>query len=648
LSRQWDFFLAHAGEDSGPATELYEYLSHDARVFLDSHCLLLGDDWDRELPRAQKMSLITVVLISSRSGHAYYQRDEIAFAIDMARQDPTKHRVVPVFLDRASARRDEIPYGMRLKHGLFVEDVAGLEEVAKRLLALLKTVRESSSSATPTEAEPGLGVSGTVAGFVGPTERGPVEPVLVTRWSEYQEIFGVPLDAEVSFLAHSVRGFFENGGGRAYIVRVVAKDATSASTPPAAIGDGAVLRVQARSAGSWANRLSIRVQNGTRTGLRIMIVKDPGIRSSAGASGQILEDYDNLGLAPEGPNFLLRVLNEGSRYVSCCSTEEPVVARLKNGSAPLVGGSDGTPLDASDYIGDSSLPPAERKGLSELERHDEVSLLCVPDHVHPSLSQADRAKIANEMVDQCERLGDRFAILSVSKGEQDVSGIRPTHDTTLAALYYPWIRVEDPSSQQKILIPPVGHIAGIFARSDTQRGVHRAPVDQEVRGLSREEGKGFVEFELVPDQLDISERLSVNAIRDLGLDLGVRVVSALTMSIDAQWRSISARRFLAFVRESVVCGIRWVRFESNDQRLWSRVTKEVEAFLTKVWQSGALSGQTVEEAFYVRCDENTITQNDIDNGRVVCLIGLSLLEPPFSITLRITAQTAIPQESGPL
>jgi phage tail sheath protein FI len=190
----------------------------------------------------------------------------------------------------------------------------------------------------------------------------------------------------------------------------------------------------------------------------------------------------------------------------------------------------------------------------------------------------------------------------------------------------------------------MGHVAGIFARCDHAFGVHRSPEDQEVRGVSRGDAGKAVEFELTTDDVDTLKRIGVNAICDLGTERGVRVVSALTMSIDATQQSIGARRFLSFVEESIVRGTAWARTEVNDERLWAKIADDIGTFLKSLWEVGALLGSRPEDAYFVKCDRTTTTQNDVDNGRVVVLIGLNMLErggPPRAITI----QTARSYES---
>ena len=148
MEAEWDFFLAHAAADGAAAEELYELLGSNARVFLDSRCLELGDDWDRELAAAQRRSRVTIVLISSQTSTAYYQREEIAAALDRARRDTDDHRVVPVYLEGQTGDELDIPYGLRLKHGLSVDREGTLAAVADRLTALLPRLHADLSERT--------------------------------------------------------------------------------------------------------------------------------------------------------------------------------------------------------------------------------------------------------------------------------------------------------------------------------------------------------------------------------------------------------------------------------------------------------------------------------------------------------------------
>jgi hypothetical protein len=279
---------------------------------------------------------------------------------------------------------------------------------------------------------------------------------------------------------------------------------------------------------------------------------------------------------------------------------------------------------------------------SALEIIDEVSILCVPDEANDTLDPAD--VLTNAVIDQCERTRDRFAILSVPAGQGDVAQIRPPRDTTYGAVYYPWIRVVNPRNQDTLLIPPAGHVAGIYARTDIERGVHKAPANEVVRGIVTRDinsNRGPLEFKISKGQHDILNPRGVNVIRDFRADgRGIRVWGARTMSSDALWRYVNVRRLFLFVEESIDEGTQWVVFEPNYEQTWAAVRRSITNFLVRVWRSGALVGATAEEAFFVKCDRTTMTQDDIDNGRLICLIGIAPVKPAEFVIFRISQKTA--------
>ena len=603
--------------------------------------------------------MITVVLVSNHSEQAYYEREEIAAAIDMARRDPDR-RVVPVYLAHGAGGREDIPYGLRLKHGLTVEEEGGLGEVARKLLGLLRRPREKeqpSDTVPPWSAvRPPEWLRSSTAAFVGRTERGPATPTFLTSWSDYEGLFGGETDPAISYLSHSVKGYFENGGERAYVVRILSPVAAVAGLTLTTESAQQCVWVAALTHGDWGNRLSIQIRDGTRVGFRLSVTHNPTRppRPRANPTGvgeddlpdspipEVLEDYDNLGWDPEGPNYFLGV-NGKSKWITLqwCDPLTPP-ARPVNGHGQLAGGADGPEMTAADYLGDR----ATRTGLAALEDLDDISILCVPDHVHPRLGDAEQLQLTNAVVDQCERRRDRFAILSAPTGIEDVAAIRPPRDSKLAAMYYPWVRVPDPHTRGGVLIPPVGHVGGIYARSDAERGVHRAPVGLEVRGLMIPDTDGPLEINVTPEQLDTLERLGVNAIRAAGTAGGdVRVAGARTMAVEERWQSIAQQRFSIFLAQSFERGSGWVTFEPNDETVWTKLRENIGDFLTALWEVGALGGGSAEEAFFVRCDRTTMTQNDIDNGRLVCVIGVSCVEPPVSIIFHLVIPVALPSQS---
>jgi phage tail sheath protein FI len=217
--------------------------------------------------------------------------------------------------------------------------------------------------------------------------------------------------------------------------------------------------------------------------------------------------------------------------------------------------------------------------LAALDRIDEIALLCVPDEVHPSLDPANQKQIRNEVVNQCERLRDRMSICQVPKGKKLVQKISANPDTSYSALYYPWIRVSNPLNRKAILVPPGGHVAGIYARNDRQRGVHKAPANMEVRGVvvhNIYRTQRPLEIQIGKKEQSILNPRGVNVIRDFRtVGRGIRVWGARTMSSNPEWRFISSRRLMIFIEESINKGTQWVVFERNNASTWSKFRQAV-------------------------------------------------------------------------
>ena len=233
--------------------------------------------------------------------------------------------------------------------------------------------------------------------------------------------------------------------------------------------------------------------------------------------------------------------------------------------------------------------------------------------------------LTDALIDHCEQLKDRFAIIDAEEASSDPKNPR---DTKYAALYYPWINVVDPETGLLRLIPPGGHVAGIYARSDVERGVHKAPANQIVRGADS------TEFVITKGEQDCLNPQGINCIRAFS-GRGIRVWGARTLSSDATWKYVNVRRLFLFLEESIEEGIQWVVFEPNNEKLWARVKQLISQFLTRVWKDGALMGNTPEEAFFVKCDRTTMTQDDIDNGRLIVLIGVAPVKPAEFVIFRI-------------
>jgi len=274
------------------------------------------------------------------------------------------------------------------------------------------------------------------------------------------------------------------------------------------------------------------------------------------------------------------------------------------------------------FIGEDKGPNA-RTGLKTFEDVDEIQLVCVPGQTDPAIQDA--------VLTHCELKKNRFAVLD-SPETIDMGGIdkipKP-RDSKYGAYYFPWIEVYDPE-RGNIFVPPSGHMVGIYARSDTERGVHKAPANEIVRGALG------LKYSISRSEQDLLNPKGINCIRDFSRrGRGIRVWGARTISSDASWRYINVRRLFIMVEESIDIGMQWAVFEPNDHRLWKKITRDVSAFLYRIWRSGALFGKTPEEAFYVKCDEETNPVETIDAGQVITEIGICPVKPAEFVIFRI-------------
>ena len=294
-------------------------------------------------------------------------------------------------------------------------------------------------------------------------------------------------------------------------------------------------------------------------------------------------------------------------------------------------------LKPKNFIGEDR-GKGDRTGLVAFEAEDKVNILCMPDimsmYKKRIFSIDDVEILQSAMISHCEKMKDRFAVLDSIKG-YGVTEIQAwkndNFDSKYAALYYPWIKVMDPISAENgntRSVPPSGYVAGIYARSDTERGVHKAPANEFV--------KGAIELELMVTRGE-QENLNpdgINCIRAFP-GRGIRVWGARTISSDTLWKDINVRRLFLFLEESIEDGTQWVVFEPNNEKLWARVRQTITQFLTRVLNDGALMGTTPEEAFFVRCDRTTMTDDDITNGRLIILIGVRPVYPAEVVIFRI-------------
>jgi phage tail sheath protein FI len=505
----------------------------------------------------------------------------------------------------------------------------------------------------PTGPRPIEGVSTSTAGFVGETERGPTSPRLVTSWMDFSRWFGGFLDVPSlnrtnRYLPYAVRGFFENGGQRLYVARVIGEAALPASVELP--GEPGATTLVANGKGSWGNNVVVLVKQASAA-----VSADPTSPEAAWFRIQLLyyrdgvpspfvdptdpselanpnrrdpdawEDFDDLSPVSTEPNFAPTVINAAScliEMIDCQGTPDPVPFP----GVSLANGTD-VPAARDDF----------RNGLASLRIIPEVSLVAIPDEI--TIPQ-----LATDLLDHCEATRDRFAILVEQTDSADLNQIQPPRDSSCGAIYYPRLRVPAPHLPDgDLLVPAHGHLAGIYARVDLERGVHQAPANEVVNGLvtaNLSPGREPLSHAVTKAEQDVLNPRGVNVIRDFRASKrGIRVWGARSMSSDSEWKYVSIRRLFIFLEQSIDRGTQWVVFELNTEPTWLAIRQSITNFLRTVWRNGALAGTKEEEAFFVRCDRATMTQDDIDNGRLICLVGVAPVRPAEFVIFRISHQT---------
>ena len=344
----------------------------------------------------------------------------------------------------------------------------------------------------------------------------------------------------------------------------------------------------------------------------------------------ITETYENVSLNINEANYIgKRMAKSDLVAVSWDGKEAAVpIAEIMGRFVTFEGGSNGSvsSISAADFIGTDN-GAGNRTGIQSFIDNDVVSIMAVPGVTDPNVQLT--------LVAHCENLASRFAVLDMPREAKKVSDIiahRDIFDSTYAALYHPWLMVFDPLDKKNIMIPPSGAIMGIYGRTDNTRGVHKAPANEVVRacvGLDCQFNKG---------EQDILNPKGVNLIRVFP-GQGIRVWGARTASSNPSWKYINVRRLFIFIEESIKANTSWAVFEPNDETLWVRVQRTISVFLTGLWRGGSLAGATPEEAFYVSVGRETMSQDDIDNGRLICVIGVAPVKPAEFVIFRITQKT---------
>ncbi len=471
------------------------------------------------------------------------------------------------------------------------------------------------------------GVSTSTTAFVGRALKGEVDtPVIIHSFAEFESVFGGLLsDAPMSF---SVDHYFANGGSEAVIVRV----ASGATAAQWLLGG---VTLVASSPGKWANTIVLRADNQTdpvNTSTINLIVRDT-------ASPVPLETLRNVSLDPVSPRFITNVLKFQSSYLR---TSGVVPATFPGGSlntdVVATPGSDGIALAGGDIEGNEG----NRTGMYALLKTDIFNILCVP----PAAPGLDiPAPTWGKAATLCLK---RRAMLLVDAPDVPLATVKTSAPALIsgdgqrnAAVFYPRIRVANPLKAAGMLddFVPSGAVAGVFARTDAQRGVWKAPAGLET-GLS---GVQALTRLLDDDQNGELNPLGINCLRTFPL-AGSVVWGARTMKgadkLADQWKYIPVRRIALYIEESLYRGTQWVVFEPNDEPLWAQIRLNVGAFMHNLFRQGAFQGSTPRDAYFVRCSSETTTQYDIDRGIVNILVGFAPLKPAEFVIIGIQQKTA--------
>jgi phage tail sheath protein FI len=488
-----------------------------------------------------------------------------------------------------------------------------------------------------------------VAAFVGFTEHAPsddpndpfgLKPRLVTNWSQFENLYGgFTADA---MLPHAVYGYFNNGGSMAYIVRVPnTEPAEEPSTLELASTDNALgkaIEVTTKEPDK-ERKIAIAIEaaevedDEAPEAFNLIVVE----------AGQTAERYDNVTLAA-GDTNVETVVNAASTRVQVATKVQIsdaavlAAAALKPGLFPMVAPAPlPVPVKPKSFAGNET----NRTGINGLVIAEDVTMVMVPDLVtaatNKETGEVDLGMwkaVQTALISHCEGQANRMAILDAPPG-MSVQGMKEwrsdvaMYDSQFAAMYYPWIKISDPVTDSEKLVPPCGHMAGIWARTDDTRGVWKAPANEVIRGALD------VEIGITKTEQGLLNPIGVNCIRPFGTR-GIRVWGARTLSSDTDWQYINVRRLFNMIETTILNGTQWVVFEPNDMKLWQGVKRTLNAFLRGLWRDGALFGATADQAFFVKCDAETNPPDSIDQGKLVVEVGIAPVKPAEFVIFRIS------------
>jgi uncharacterized protein len=503
------------------------------------------------------------------------------------------------------------------------------------------------------------GVATSIAAFIGWANQGPTnKAVLVESWSDFQTQFGGLSNTTglPNYLGYSVNQFFGNGGQQAYIVRIAWTDSATAS----AVGVLGIWKLYANNPGAWGNYVWVNipfVSPKGRFGIQVLYSAN-GIPAQA----KIVENFVNLSTDPTDPQYVVRIINNDSQYISFVNPQNPTqplapfsgtIELTPSLASPpswppgveLHGGKDGTTLIPGDgkfeiALGPDASPTSTNDfGLRLLDRVDIFNLLCVPGETDaPTISilQEYCTNMRALYIVDCPQTVTTAGLTNAGPvGTNDTGGLLTGQYSPNSAYYYPWVQAPDPlAGNRPTLFPPCGFVAGIYAGTDASRGVWKAPagIDASLTGVSG------LQYNLTDLENGDRNIQAINCLRQFKV-YGDVVWGARTLQgndhAGSQWKYVPIRRLALYLESSLYDGTQWVVFEPNDETLWGQIRLNVGSFMQGLFLQGAFQGTTPSEAYFVKCDSENNPQSSIDLGVVNILVGFAPLYPAEFVVIQI-------------
>ncbi len=491
-----------------------------------------------------------------------------------------------------------------------------------------------------------VGVATSITAFIGIASRGPTnQPVRIQSFADFERQFG-GLWVK-SAMSYAVQQYFLNGGTDAIIIRVVRtgdKDDPKRAMLAKLESPIGVLNLEASSEGEWANVLMAKVEHPKDNDklFNLSILQPP---VEEGDLPIVLESFLNLSVDPDSSRFVTTVLEQQSSLVRLDGTIPENSDRPSKTDEPVkfVEGKDGSEAPTyGEYEGSES----DKTGIYALEKADLFNLLCIPPRVRTTdnavVDDSQGKTLLTKALKYCRK---RRAMLIVDPGnwktvdaaKDGVDGLRSEFGNafvTNAAAYFPTLKMPDPLKENRIQeFVPCGVIAGIFARTDAQRGIWKAPagIEASVSGVRQ------LSYKMTDGENGILNPLGLNCIRSFPV-YGNVIWGARTLAgadqLASEWKYVPVRRLALFMEESLYRGTQWVVFEPNDEPLWAQIRLNIGAFMNNLFRQGAFQGSSPKDAYFVKCDKDTTTQNDIDRGIVNIIVGYAPLKPAEFVIIK--------------